>query len=163
MIVILLSLLITVCLPSEGYMYLYTHIELCVNICVCIHLHMCIFENLMTFLLGKCIIDKNTLILDWKVSEILISLASSILGVFHLRGNNYTRLGSVQWGMTTAEWISSWTKKKVKRKLKRKKIQLDIPASKLSKSISNKKLCALVKMMTFERKIHWKKNPFPML
>ena len=117
MIVFLLCLPITVCLPS---MYLYIHRQICVNICVCIHLHMCIFENLMTCLLRECIIDKNTLVLDWKASEISVSLASSILGCFHLRGNNYTRLGSVQWSMTTAEWISSWTTGE-KKELKRKK------------------------------------------
>lgn len=149
------------CLPSEGCMYLYIHMQICVNICVCIHSHTCIFEILMTCLLGECIIDKNTLALDWEVSEISISTASSILGCFYLRGNNYIQAWLCSMGHDYSRMdLFPNRKRKLKRK---KKIQLDILDSKLSKSISNKKLCASAKMMTFERKIHWKKNPFPLL
>lgn len=112
------SLLITMCLPSEGYMYLYIHMQLCVNICVCIHSHTFIFEMLMTCLLGECIIDKNTLALDWEVSEISISTASSILGCFHLRGNNYTQAWLCSMGHDYSRMDLFLNRK---RKLKRKK------------------------------------------
>lgn len=72
-------------------MYLYAYMHICVDICeyIYVYTHIYKIEILITCLLGECIIDKNIPALGWWFSEISISIASSILGCFHLRGKNY--------------------------------------------------------------------------
>lgn len=94
-------------------------------------------EILITSLLEECIIDKNIPASGWWFSEISISIASSILGCFHLRGNNYIQVWLCSMGHDcTRRGVFLNRKRKLKRKKKRKP---NTPNFKLSKFIFNEK------------------------
>ena len=104
------------------YIFTYIYIHMYVNIYIFIYIYTCthtyIIEILITCLLGECIIYKNIPALGWWFSEIWISVASSILGCFHLRGNNYIQVWLCSMGHDYSRMGLFLNRR---RKLKRKK------------------------------------------